>query len=277
MKLRKVEPIAEGYNRKLARNPIPPPPKIAWLRLDELVIDESYQRDLSFRGRALIRRLVENWDWNCFKPLSVARCEGGGYEIIDGQHTAIAAATHGAIETLPCLVLDAATLAQRSKAFIGINRDRVALTPFALFRARLAAEDPEALAVDMALTSVGATLIESVNNNGDSDGRQGLVACVGTLLQIVRHAGAPRLKRILNVCIAAGISPIPSTIIKGLDEIMAAKACPDETRLVEAIVQLGGEDLVAKARHAVHVGRAVSGAEAVASLVLERAGRAEAA
>jgi hypothetical protein len=124
---RPIAAIEVSPSQPLRRNPIPPPPKIAWLALDQLVIDEGYQRGLSNRSTALIRRLVERWDWNCFKPLSVAAAGGGLYEIIDGQHTAIAAATHGAIETLPCLVLDASTVAQRAAAFVGINRDRVAL------------------------------------------------------------------------------------------------------------------------------------------------------
>lgn len=183
--LRPIEAIREW--NKIERNPIPPPPKIAWLALDQLVVDGGYQRSLSNASTTLIRRLVARWDWNCFKPLSVAAVGDGRYEIIDGQHTAIAAATHGAIETLPCLVLDATTLAQRSRAFVGINRDRIALTPFALYRARLAAEDEEAVAVYEALHRAGCGLEESLRY--DREYPAGTVACVATLLQIVRRGG----------------------------------------------------------------------------------------
>jgi hypothetical protein len=36
---------------------------------------------------------VANWDWRRFKPPVVART-ATGLEVIDGQHTAIAAASH---------------------------------------------------------------------------------------------------------------------------------------------------------------------------------------
>jgi hypothetical protein len=264
MTLRPVEPIRE-HNR-LKRNPIAPPPKIAWLALDQLVIDENYQRSLSGQSNKLIRRLVENWDWNCFKPLSVAAVGDGRYEIIDGQHTAIAAATHGAVETLPCLVLDATTLAQRSAAFVGINRDRLALTPFALYRARLAAEDPEAVAVDAALVSAGAALVESIRY--DVEYPPGTVACIGTLLQVVRRGGKARLARLLRLCMAADISPIPSGVLKGLEEIVRAPSPPDDARLSSVLSDLGGDTLIDMATERRKRGLAPDGSTAVMQVIL---------
>jgi hypothetical protein len=250
--LRKIEALPDSA--KLLRNPIPPPPKIAWFPLDQLVIDESYQRSLSNASRALIRRLVTRWDWNCFKPLSVAATGGGLYEIIDGQHTAIAAATHGAIELLPCLVLDATTVAQRSAAFVGINRDRVALTPFALFRARLAAEDEEAVAVKAALEKAGCQLEESLRYMQDYPA--GTVACVSTLLQIVRRGGAPRLARLLNICKSAEISPVPSAVLKGLEEIITTPGIATDAQLIEVLLELGGDTIVDKAGERRRLGQA---------------------
>lgn len=270
--LRKIEALPEGYNRKLVRNPIPPPPKIAWLRLDQLVIDETYQRDLSFKSRALIRRLVEGWDWNCFKPLSVALAANGAYEVIDGQHTAIAAATHGAIETLPCLVLDAATLAERSKAFVGINRDRVALTAYALFRARLAAEDPEAVAVQAALSATGATLIEAIMNRVEYE-QAGVMSCVSTLLQVVRRGGKGRLTRILKICTAASVSPIPAMLIKGLDATISGGSAPSDEALTATLTAIGDEELLQRARAKAARGEAADGATALRLVLIDSTAR----
>lgn len=263
--LRDVVPLVQG-GKPLRRNPIPPPPKIAWLALDQLVIDASYQRGLSRRSQAMIRRLVENWDWNCFKPLSVAATGGGRYEIIDGQHTAIAAATHGAIETLPCLVLDAATVAQRSAAFIGINRERVALTPFALFRAQLAAEDEEALAVGQALAAAGVQLVEVLRY--DTDYPAGTVACIGTLLQIVRRGGKPRLTRLLRICKEAEIAPVPSAVLKGLEEIIAIPEAPSDADLIAALMELGGDEIVDKANERRRMGKAANTNDGCAQVIL---------
>lgn len=265
MSLRSIAPIVEG--KPLRRNPVAPPPKIAWLRLDQLVIDESYQRGLSHKSMALIRRLVERWDWNCFKPLSVALIAGGGqYEIIDGQHTALAAATHGSIETLPCLVLDVATVAERSAAFVGINRDRVSLTPYSLYRARVAAGDPEAVAVHEGLNAAGATLLEALRF--DVDYGPGVIACIGALLLIARRGGKARVARLLKICMAADVTPIPSAVLKGLDEVVRAPEPPSDADLIVTLSRLGGETLIDRAADRRRNGLAPDQATAVMQVLL---------
>ena len=193
--LRRLQAIRE--HNKVARQPVPPPPKLAWLGLDQLVIDDSYQRGLSAASNALIRKLIGNWDWNCFKPLSVAPVGDGLYEIVDGQHTALAAASHGSIETLPCLVLTAETREAKAAAFVGINADRIGLTPFALYRGRLAAGELEAVAVDAGVTAAGATLVERLQPNMEY--AAGTVATVATLLQLARRGGKARVARLLRI------------------------------------------------------------------------------
>jgi hypothetical protein len=265
---RTVRPLAplDEPGAKLKRNPIPPPPRIAWLALDQLVIDEGYQRALSNNSRRLVRRLVERWDWNCYKPLSVAAAGDGRYEIIDGQHTAIAAATHGAVETLPCLVLDAATVASRAAAFVGINTDRIPLTPFAVYRARLAAEEPEAVAVDAGLRMAGADLVESLRY--DVEYPPGTVACIATLLQIVRRGGKARLARLLKIAIAAEVGPVPSAVLKGMEQIVATPGMATDEELTTALASIGGEDLVDRAAARKRQGLAMNTNDAAAQVLL---------
>lgn len=191
---------------------------------------------------------------------------GGLYEIIDGQHTAIAAATHGAIETLPCLVLDATTVAQRAAAFVGINRDRVPLTPFALYRSRLAAGDEEAVAVGQALEAADCELLESLRY--DVDYPAGTVACVSTLLQIVRRGGRPRLARLLKMCKAAGIGPVPSALLKGLEDIVRVPEAPSTEALTAVLLELGGETIVDQANDRRKRGLAKDGNAACAQVIL---------
>lgn len=263
-RLRAVTAMTEG--KPLRRAPIAPPPKIAWLALDQLVIDERYQRQLSQSSGRLIRRMVENWDWNRFKPLSVAACGEGRYEVIDGQHTAIAAATHGSVETLPCLVLDAATLAERARAFVGINTDRVRLTAFALYQARLAAGDDEAVAVGEALARSGARLEESLRY--DVDYPVGTVACIGTLQQIVRGGGHARLTRLLKLCIAAEMTPVPSAVLKGLEAIVTMPGGPTDAETLAVLTELGGDTIVDRAAERRKRNLAPTTADAVVQVIM---------
>jgi hypothetical protein len=218
--LRPIRALKVGPNFRRAE--ISPAPRVAWLPLGALVVDEAYQRALAANGERLIRKLAANWDWRRFKPLSVAVTGDGRYEVIDGQHTAIAAATNGAIEQLPCLILDAATLAEKSGAFVGINHDRLTLTQFALFRARVAAgDDLTALAVNEALAATGAHLIETVSR-GKVDYPVGTLACVSTLMTVVRRGDQALLERILRIAIESETRLVSSTIVAGLERVLQA-------------------------------------------------------
>jgi hypothetical protein len=220
--LKPVKPLKEhAGQRKLTRSPIPPTPKVAWLRLEQLRIDDAYQREVSEQSLRLIRRMVEHWDWARFKPLSVAEVGAGLYEVVDGQHSAIAAATHGSIEALPCLVLQLASQAQRAAAFVGVNSERTALKSYALFRGRLVAGEPLARVVSEAVEAAGARLVEVVS--AQLTYKPGDVACIATLLQIAKLHGRTGLERVLRICVAAEVGPIPSALLKALDVLCAAE------------------------------------------------------
>ena len=43
-------------------------PEITQIKPTELLVDDAYQRNLSDKSLALIRRIVSGWDWRRFKP-----------------------------------------------------------------------------------------------------------------------------------------------------------------------------------------------------------------
>lgn len=257
MTMRPVAPIE--LSKKATRNPIAPPPKIAWLALPQLVIDEEYQRGLSIRSLRLIETMVSSWDWNHFKPLSVAPRDDGTYEIVDGQHTAIAAATHGSIENLPCLVLSAETQAGRASAFVAINTNRLTLTPFALYRARVSAGEPEAVAVFEAIEAQGVTLIEAARSGdpGEHEYAVGTCASVGSLLQIVRKGGKARLKRVFKIAMDGEVQMMRAGMLKALAEIVTDRAtAPADVALSTAIARAGADILYERAAERGRMGTA---------------------
>lgn len=265
--LRPVAPIRQ--TARLSRSPVPPPPKIAWLPLTALVVDDAYQRALSGSGIALIRRLVAGWDWNRFKPLSVAPTGGGLYEVVDGQHSAIAAATHGAIELLPCLVLDAATVQARAAAFVGINHERVALTGHALFRARMEAGDERASAVHAALQASGARLVAVFKPNEAPTA--GSLSCVSTLSTIEKRFSGEFLTEILTICVGAGLAPIPAAVLRAVSAIQthqAGRVKPEV--LIEALKALGSAALMEEAVAMSRTGRAPTTSDGMRQLILKQ-------
>jgi hypothetical protein len=45
------------------------PPKLCWLDLDQLLIDDSYQRPLGRSNRITIRKIATEFDWSRFTPI----------------------------------------------------------------------------------------------------------------------------------------------------------------------------------------------------------------
>ncbi|MFN3868998.1 MAG: ParB N-terminal domain-containing protein, partial [Hyphomicrobiaceae bacterium] len=81
--------------------------ELCMLPLDRLVVDESYQRPITGKGRLNINRIVAKFDWRKFAPLVVTEVDGGRYAIIDGQHRATAALMHPDVHLVPCMVVKA--------------------------------------------------------------------------------------------------------------------------------------------------------------------------
>lgn len=112
--------------------------------LSAMVIDERFQRRIRADGITLIRRIAEDFDWTKFTPIIVALTDDGRYSIIDGQHRAVAALKRGDIAKLPCWVVDV-DLKGQSRAFIAINGERTRMHSCAVWYAKHAAGDPDAL------------------------------------------------------------------------------------------------------------------------------------
>jgi hypothetical protein len=109
----------------------------------DLHVDRTYQRSLeSRRSQAAIEHICENFRWSLFDACSVTKGLTG-YLIIDGQHR-VEAARRRKISEVPCLVKSMASVQEQARAFVTLNRDRVAVTGFAIYHALVAAGDAEA-------------------------------------------------------------------------------------------------------------------------------------
>jgi len=131
--------------------------ELAWLDLRDLRIDPKYQRPIGPKGEKNIRQVIENFSWSLFSPLVVCAREGGLYAVIDGQHRAIAARTHGGIEKVPCLVIRG-DRADEAKAFSVINGAVTAIAEQQIWHARLMAGDSVAVRLSRVLEKVGVTI-----------------------------------------------------------------------------------------------------------------------
>lgn len=131
------------------------PPKLEFLSLSKMRIDDSYQRRIERRGLSTIVRICNEFDWNRFAPLIVARVPGPEevYSIIDGQHRATAALARG-FDLVPCAIMSASALEQAS-IFAAVNGNVTPITILQLFKAARAAKVEWAVDVDRVCAGAG--------------------------------------------------------------------------------------------------------------------------
>lgn len=182
-----------------------------------LLVDEAYQRDLSPKSMDLITRIAARWDWRRFKPPVVAFADGG-LQVIDGQHTAIGAATRG-IPAIPVMIVEAAALEDRAKAFIGHNRDRLQVSTMQIHHAAVAAGDVEAAAIEGVCAEAGVALVRSPY--GSYKYKVGETIAVTAIGDLIRDHGVKRARELLKVLVAADLAPIKRDHIKAVDHLFS--------------------------------------------------------
>lgn len=193
-------------------------PEFRWVDPASLCVEERYQRDLADKSITLIRRIVGNWSWDSFKPPVCAEGDGGALMVIDGQHTAIAAASHPGIDTIPVMVVDAAELALRAMAFVRHNSDRVAMTSNQIYYAALAAGDEVAVAMNQACEKAGARILRSPPAQGVF--KVGDTMAIAGLRSITERRGVNFTARMLKILIDAQRAPLAAAEIGAVTALL---------------------------------------------------------
>lgn len=236
-RLRPIRPIGlSGLEPAMA---VVATPVFEWADPSTLLVDEAYQRNLSERSIKLIRKIIENWDWRRFKPPVCARTSRG-LEVIDGQHTSVAAASHPAIDQIPIMVVEAADLADRASAFMGHNRDRLNITKMQLHYAAAAAGDEDAQTIDQVCARAGVRMLKCTPANGVF--KPGDTIAVAAIGQLISKRMPVRARQVLEILVQAGCAPVSAGQIKAVDLLLhdpeyAGEMVADD--LVSVIVKLG--------------------------------------
>lgn len=218
-----------------------PRPQLEYVALADLVVNRRYQRELSERSRRLIRRIVAEFDWARLKAPNVRRHADGRCEVIDGQHTAIACATHGGIGQLPCLVQPAAGTAAHADAFVALNSVRVGVTPMQRFVAAVASGETGAVTVARAAERAGVRILRTSARKY----RPGDTVAVTPLLALARH-GEDGLARLLSIARKAGLAPISALHVRALARLLFAAEYAGDVRdeHLSAVVARHDEDML---------------------------------
>jgi hypothetical protein len=234
---RLVEAIVLHHDGSLSA---PPTDRPVFMDVDprSLLIEASYQRELSDKSLTLIRKIATAWDWRRFRPPVVVMSDDGGL-ILDGQHTAIAAASRGDLPTIPIMLVDAADVRERAAAFVGLNKDRLALTPMQLHHAAVAAGDEAAVTVEQVCGRAGVTLVRAMY--GGYRWKPGDTYAIGAIRSLVDRRGAMVSRQLLEI-LAKAPPPIGSHDVKAVEFLFTD---PDHRDQLEPLAGEGAADVLA--------------------------------
>jgi len=192
-----------------------PRPDFRWVAPVSLYVDATYQRDLSRRSINMMKRMYEGFAWNRIKVPNVVEV-GGKLLVIDGQHTAIVAATLKVPE-IPVLVVDAPGVRDQAQAFVGLNTERVKVSPFDIYRALLASGDEDAIDVDNVCKRAGVRIRAlsptCVVAEGDT-------SALGTIQSLVKRRGVVTARKVLEALVKARRYPISPFEIRAAERVM---------------------------------------------------------
>lgn len=207
-----------------------------------LFVDPAYQRNVGENGMRQIRRIIEGFDWAKFKPpiCAYAECDGQTIlKVLDGQHTAIAAASHPDIDLIPVMIVEAADTIAQAKAFIGQNTDRLGVTTLQLHQAALAAADEDAQTLELVCARANVKILRTTNAYTGTGSRQTIA--IKQIEALVSRRGSQLAREILEVLANADRGPLTAPQIKAVELLMtdpeyADAFAPDD--LTVAIVDL---------------------------------------
>lgn len=245
-------------------------PELKWLPPTSLLVDATYQRDLSERSIRLIRKLIENFSWNRMKPVIGVQVGPASIHIVDGQHSAIVAASLG-IPEVPVYIVTADSIDERARAFVGHNSDRVAVSPFDIYRALVASGDPDAVDVANVCKRAGVRLRYISPSSALAEGD---TAAIGCIRGMVKRRGVIPARKVLQCLVKARRAPITAAEILAAESIVCVDRPAVDLEALTAVIRIEGSEGLAKAHAKAKSGRTLFWAE-VKARWLRRLDRSE--
>lgn len=188
------------------------PPTMEWISVDELKIDEAYQRAIDApQSQRLILDIACNWDWSLCGPLNVSRRPDGSLYVLDGQHRLAGAKMRSDIPHLPAIISRFAAVKDEAVFFVKANTARKNPTPLDKFNARCLAGDETALAIRGLVQSANLSIARSTYTL-----KPGEVGCVAVLQRLFKQYGA----KLLSAALVNMAEAFPSEPLRVADELL---------------------------------------------------------
>ena len=215
-----LRPIKSIPLINLVLQPVPEKmPVFSYADPTTLLVEGEYQRELSKASITLIRKIAAGFNWLHVKPPVCAR-SNGKLCVIDGQHTAIAAASRK-IPKIPVMIVEAVEMETRAGAFVAHNTNRLNITPMQLFHSRAAAGDKSARLAKRVCSNAGINLLKAYRGNNDWE--IGDSVAFRAIEKMANRRTFDEAVRALRVLVAAKRAPAQQHEIMAVEAILYDK------------------------------------------------------
>lgn len=135
-----------------------PQPRLDWVPISKIRVDDAYQRQLK---KSRVAQILRDFNWAHFQPVMLAEHEDGTFTVFDGQHRVEAARQHPNVKDVPAAIVAFDESFQEAGAFLGVNVNRSAITTVDRYYAGIEAGDAAMMAVCSVLEEAGCEVVEA--------------------------------------------------------------------------------------------------------------------
>lgn len=158
-RLRAAAPPAtnrDAIRRDAIRRDLGEPPRLDWVPVAAIRVDDNYQRGLQ---RRRVGQILRDFDWAHFQPVMLAAHEDGTYTVFDGQHRVEAARLHPDIDAVPAAIVTFSRAFEEAGAFLGVNVNRTAISTVEKYHAGIEAGDERMMRICAVLEEAGCEVL----------------------------------------------------------------------------------------------------------------------
>lgn len=157
------------------------------VRLKDVFLDESYGRE---PRQNKIQKFVRTWSRDKANAMILSDRRNGLFACLDSWHRVCACRiVEGPTSSLPALIYHGLSLQEEADYWVAYNKDRTSPIPAEVFRARLAAGDMTAKAIQAVLTRLELAISSARGKDH--------VRCVRALERVFSMDGGPLLESVL--------------------------------------------------------------------------------
>jgi hypothetical protein len=250
------------------------PFRVELLPLDSLLIDDAYQRPVSW---AFVRREAARFDPTLVGTIDVAQRSPGTFAILDGQQRREIVRLVGK-QTIFASVYIGLDRASEARHFLHKNRDRKTVHPFYTFRARVTSNDPDAIEIEKIVKRHGYELAIGAPSRDLEKGVNHIAAIAAVLKCFERKLpdGGDTLDPVLAILKRSTFGRPEgqsSMIMRGVSATLLEQPDLERDRLIDVLTELGPQLVLGRASDLKLRGRGLTGEQAVARVLLIEYGK----